>query len=55
MKIGGEGYEMSDEIANVFLRIEQFQAFILHDNGSTGCNFMLTDEELKLFTPKEIY
>lgn len=54
-KIGGEEYRMPNEEANVFNKIEAFQAFIIHDNGSTGCNFMVTDEELKIFTPKEIY
>jgi hypothetical protein len=55
IKIGGEEYRMPDEMRNVFDRIEPFQAFILHDKGATGCNLMLTPEELELFVPKEIY
>lgn len=54
-KIGGEDYKMDDEIQNVFDRIRPFQAFIMHDKGATGCDLMVTPEELKLFSPKEIY
>lgn len=54
-KIGNENEPLPEHITNVFNRIKKHQMFIYHDAGATGCDLMLTDEELALFIPREIY
>lgn len=50
-----KGGDIPPEEEAVFDKIEPFMAYIMHDEGVTGCNQMLTEEELALFIPKEIF